>query len=85
MSKKSDITHLLSQLHTGDKKIYDRLYTLVYDELKKLAYSHMYRQTDHTLSKTELVHETYLNMVGQQDVNFTDRSHFLAISSKCMR
>lgn len=85
MSKKSEITHLLSQLHTGDKEIYDRLYALVYDELKKLAYSHMFRQTDHTLSKTELVHETYLKMVDQQDIDFNDRSHFLAISSKCMR
>lgn len=85
MSTKSEITRLLIQLQKGDKEVYDRLYPHVYEELKNLAYAHMSRQTDHTLSKTELVHETYLKMVDQLGVNFNDRSHFLAIASKCMR
>src|SRR5699024_447482 len=57
-----------------------------YEELKALAYSHMSRQSPaHTLSRTELVHETYLKMINQAQVEFADRSHFLAIASRCMR
>lgn len=85
MSKKSEVTQLLLQLKEGNKEVYDRLYPHIYDELKGLAYSHMSRQNDHTLSRTELVHESYLKMVNQPEVDFKDRSHFLAIASKCMR
>lgn len=85
MGKKSEVTRLLLQLKKGDKEVYDRLYPHIYEELRRLAYSHMARQSDHTLSKTELVHEAYLKMVNQPDVDFNDRSHFLAIASKCMR
>jgi RNA polymerase sigma factor (TIGR02999 family) len=85
MGEKSEVTRLLLQLKEGDKEVYDRLYPHIYEELRGLAYAHMSRQSDHTLSKTELVHEAYLKMVSQQDVDFKDRSHFLAIASKCMR
>ncbi|MFH5831130.1 sigma-70 family RNA polymerase sigma factor [Halalkalibaculum sp. DA384] len=86
MGKKSEVTRLLLKLkEEGGKEIYDRLYPHIYDELRRLAYSHMSRQSDHTLSKTELVHEAYLKMIDQTKINFNDRGHFLAIASKCMR
>lgn len=85
MANKSEVTRLLKKLNNGDKEIYDRLYPYVYDELKRLAYTHMSRQSDHTLSRTELVHEAYLKMANQTDISFKNRSHFLAIASKCMR
>ncbi|WP_138429526.1 sigma-70 family RNA polymerase sigma factor [Fodinibius saliphilus] len=86
MVSQSEVTQLLCQLKDGQKKVYEKLYPLIYEELRKLAYSHMHRQSpDHTLSKTELVHETYLKMIDQSKINFTDKSHFLAISSRCMR
>jgi RNA polymerase sigma factor (TIGR02999 family) len=86
MSSSSEITTLLYQLKQGKDGVYDKLYPLIYQELRQLAYSHMARQSDgHTLSKTELVHETYLKMIDQSEIDFTDRSHFLAIASRCMR
>jgi RNA polymerase sigma factor (TIGR02999 family) len=81
----TEVTQLLIRLKEGEKEVFDELYPLIYEELKRLAYNQMGRQPDHTLSKTELVHETYLKMVDQPDVDFKDRSHFLAIASKCMR
>ena len=83
---KDGVTRLLARFKQGDENIYDRLYPLIYEELKKLAYTHMRRQEpDHTLSRTELVHETYLKMIDQAQIDFTDRSHFLGIASRCMR
>lgn len=83
---KAGITKLLVRLKKGEDGIYDQLYPLIYEELRGMAYAHMRRQSpDHTLSKTELVHETYLKMIDQSQISFTDKSHFLAIASRCMR
>lgn len=82
----SQITQLLVRLKKGEKGIYDKLYPLIYQELRQIAYAQMGRElNDHTLSKTELVHEAYLKMIDQSQIDFTDRSHFLAIASRCMR
>ena len=84
--KKAEVTQLLVRLKSGENEVYDELYPLIYGELRKLAYGHMKRQSaDHTLSKTELVHEAYLKMIDQTKINFNDKTHFLAIASKCMR
>lgn len=81
-----DTTELLLRLKKGEDGIYDKLYPVIYQELRQLAYAHMSRQEpDHTLSKTELVHETYLKMIDQTRIDFNDKSHFLAIASRCMR
>lgn len=85
MGQQSEVTQLLVQLNSG-KKVYDELYPLIYEELRKLAYMRMRREAaDHTLSKTELVHEAYLKMIDQTQTDFSNRSHFLAIASRCMR
>lgn len=85
-NSKADTTQLLLRLSHGEKEIYDQLYPIVYEELRGLAYAQMSRQApDHTLSKTELVHEAYMKMINQSKVNYNDKSHFLAIASRCMR
>ncbi|MBN2733086.1 MAG: sigma-70 family RNA polymerase sigma factor [Balneolaceae bacterium] len=84
--EKSPVTLLLVRLKKGEDGIYDQLYPLIYQELRQMAYAQMSRElNDHTLSKTELVHEAYLKMIDQSQIDFTDRSHFLAIASRCMR
>lgn len=82
----SQVTQLLVRLKKGESGIFDKLYPLIYQELRQIAYAQMGRElNDHTLSKTELVHEAYLKMIDQSQIDFTDRSHFLAIASRCMR
>lgn len=85
MRNKSKVTQMLSQLNEGNKEVYDHLYPLIYDELKELAYAQLRKQVNHTFSKTELVHETYLKMVNQDKAGFKNKNHFLAIASRCMR
>lgn len=86
MSASSDVTHLLIKLRKGEEGVYDKLYPIIYEELRRIAYLQMHKQrNDHTLSKTELVHEAYLKMIDQSQIAFNDRSHFLAIASRCMR
>ncbi len=86
MGTGSEVTQLLIRLKKGEKGIFDKIYPLIYKQLHRMAHSHMARQnSDHTLSKTELVHEAYLKMIDQTQISFTDKSHFLAIASRCMR
>lgn len=87
MSNKSEVTQLLVRLKNGEDGIYDKIYPLIYQELRNLAYAHMNMQAgDHTMSKTELVHEAYLKMIEQNSsIDASDRTHFMAIASRCMR
>ncbi len=79
------IHKLLKSANNGED-VYDEIYTLVYDELKRMAsYKIQLENPDLTYSRTELVHETYLKMLSQSEISFNDRSHFLAIASNCMR
>jgi RNA polymerase sigma factor (TIGR02999 family) len=39
----------------------------------------------HSLQATALVNEAYLRLVNAQDVEWQDRSHFLAVSARAMR
>jgi RNA polymerase sigma factor (TIGR02999 family) len=83
MSEK--ISVLIDKMRGGED-VYDDIYAMVYDELKRMA-AYKMRQEDPnmTYSRTELVHETYLKMVSQSEISFNDKSHFLAIASNCMR
>lgn len=86
MTNTNEVSHLLTKLKEGEQGVYDELYPLIYDKLKNIANMHMKRQySEHTLSRTELVHETYLKIIEQDNIKVNDRNHFLAIASKCMR
>lgn len=59
---------------------------LVYDELRRLAYSRMASQAaSHTLQPTALVHEAWLRMVGEKDRTWQNRTHFFAAAATAMR
>ena len=40
---------------------------------------------DHTLQPTALVHEAYLRLLGQREVDWQSRTHFFALASRMMR
>jgi RNA polymerase sigma-70 factor, ECF subfamily len=85
-SPSSDVTVLLSELSRGNEEAADKLVPLVYSELKRLARSYMRRERpEHTLQATALVHEAYLKLVRQHDVNWQSRSHFFGIAAQLMR
>lgn len=86
MREKSEVTNLLIKVQRGDEEAYDQLFPLIYKELKRLAYSQL--QSEHseiTISGTELVHEVYIKMIDQEAIEAKNKSHFMAISARCMR
>jgi RNA polymerase sigma factor (TIGR02999 family) len=86
MSASGEITRLLVDWRDGDRAALDRLLPLVYEELRRVARSHMRReQPDHLLQTTALVHEAYLRLVDQKNVRWDTRPHFFAVAAQVMR
>jgi RNA polymerase sigma-70 factor, ECF subfamily len=80
------VTALLLELTQGNQAAAEKLVPLVYDELKRMAQRYMRRErSDHTLQTTALVHEAYLKLIQQRDVNWQSRSHFFGIAAHLMR
>jgi RNA polymerase sigma factor (TIGR02999 family) len=81
-----EITELLEQWSDGNQTALDKLYPLVYEELRRLARSYMKREPKgHTLQTTALINEAYVRIVDQKSVHWQNRSHFFAISAQIMR
>ncbi len=77
------ITQYLERARNGDRRAFDELLPLVYDELRGLARSH--RQRNRANVGTEsLVHEAYLRLV-RVELDSRDRAQFFALASKAMR
>ncbi|HTW66349.1 MAG TPA: sigma-70 family RNA polymerase sigma factor [Bryobacteraceae bacterium] len=82
----TDVTDLLLRWNRGEARALDKLMPYVYQELRSLAAAYMYREeSGHTLRATDLVHEVYLKLVDQRQVNWQNRAHFFGVSAKLMR
>jgi len=81
-----NITRLLQEWKEGDETAVDRLFPLVYSELRRQARNYLRQErSNHTLQPTALVHEVYLRLVKIDQTQWEDRSHFYAISAIMMR
>lgn len=86
MTDEHEITRLLSKWGEGDEEAFDRLMSLVYDELSRLASSALRgERVGHTLTTHALVHESYLNLVVKSVGEWESRAQFFALASKVMR
>jgi len=85
-AEKSEVTQLLVNIGEGNQQAYRDLFPLVYSKLKEIAFSQLRREYhEHTLSRTELVHEAYMKLVDQTRIDYNDRTHFYAIAARSMR
>lgn len=81
-----EITELLHRVHKGDEEAMNSLIPLVYSELKRLASSHLRRESAQPgLETTVLVHEAFLRLAGSRHPDYENRSHFYGIASRLMR
>jgi RNA polymerase sigma factor (TIGR02999 family) len=81
-----NITQLLIEVTNRNSAAVDVLLPLIYDELRSLAANYLRRErSNHTLEPTALVHEAYLRMVDQTQVNWQNRAHFFGVAAQMMR
>ena len=85
-SNTTAITQWLIAWSDGRRDALDHLLPIVYDDLRRLAAGYMRRESaDHALQTTALVHEAYLRLVDQRQVQWRNRAHFFGVAAGMMR
>ena len=80
------ITGWLTRWRTGDEQAGERLFEVVYPQLRQLAARLLHQERpDHTLEPNAVVNELFLRLIGSQPISFQDRAHFFAIAAQTMR
>jgi RNA polymerase sigma factor (TIGR02999 family) len=79
------LTELLARVEAGDTAAKGALFSALYDDLHRLAQSHIRRSVGPiTLGATTLLHEAYLAIAGREAA-FPDRNRFFGYASRAMR
>jgi RNA polymerase sigma-70 factor (ECF subfamily) len=81
-----EVSGLLRAWSEGDRGALDKLTSIVYDELHRLARHYMKRERPgHSLQTTALVNEAYTRLVDYKGMQWQNRAHFFAVSAQLMR
>jgi RNA polymerase sigma factor (TIGR02999 family) len=82
----SEVTGLLRAWRRGDEGAGERLLRNVYVELKRIAAAQFRAERrEHTLQPTAVVHEAYVRLLGQREIDWRDRAHFFGLAATMMR
>lgn len=82
----SDITLILQAIKQGESRASEELLPLVYEELRRIAAVRMAQEAaGQTLQPTALVHEAWLQLVGERDRSWQNRAHFFGAAADAMR
>jgi RNA polymerase sigma factor (TIGR02999 family) len=83
---KNYITQLLNDYNSGNRMLLGEILPLVYNELRRISSKYLRDEhRNHTFQTTELVHEAYLKLVGDQNISWQNRAHFFGIAAQSMR
>lgn len=86
MKKAETVTQLLVSVSNGNQEAYHKLFPIVYNKLKDIAMGQLQKEyAQKTLSCTELVHEVFLKLIDQTQIDYKDENHFYAIVARSMR
>lgn len=81
-----DVTRALRDVAAGESGAKDRLWELVYDELRVIARRFMRAEhSARTLQPTALVNEAFVRVFGDDAIELRDRQHFRALAARAMR
>jgi RNA polymerase sigma factor (TIGR02999 family) len=83
----SDVTRILINIEQGDSQASEKLFPLVYAELRRLAAQKLAQEKPgQTLQATALVHEAWIRLVGNdQKKSWNSRNHFFSAAAEAMR
>ena len=82
----SPFTDVLRAACGGDAGAVEQVLPLIYSELRALAQKYLLAERcDHTLQATALVHEAYLKLVKNDQIDWNGRGHFYTAAADAMR
>ncbi|MGA8278373.1 MAG: ECF-type sigma factor [Rhodanobacteraceae bacterium] len=80
------VSELIRRHGGDDTALIDRVFPLVYAELRQIAHRALQRAYgNRTLSTTVLVHETYLRLAAREQLPLASRKHLFALCARAMR
>lgn len=86
MAESPEITQLLNAASANEADARERLLEAVYDQLHRIAAAKMANEAEsHTLQPTALINEAYPKLVGNAQLQWQDRAHFLGAAAEAMR
>jgi RNA polymerase sigma factor (TIGR02999 family) len=80
----SEVTQWLQDAANGDRQALSRVFERLYPELRQLAGAR-FSSAHQTLNPTVLVHESYLRLLGNEQLSLQSKLHFLACAGRAMR
>jgi RNA polymerase sigma factor (TIGR02999 family) len=81
-----DVTILLEEARSGNQEALHQLVPLVYDELRRIASENLRSAgPGQTMLTTDLVHESFLKLIGSRNLSWQNRLHFFSIAATSMR
>jgi RNA polymerase sigma factor (TIGR02999 family) len=81
-----EITTWLTSWRDGDQAAGERLFGVVYPELRRIAARFLHHERlHHTLEPGALVNELCIRLLGSEPITYRDRAHFFAIAAQTMR
>jgi RNA polymerase sigma factor (TIGR02999 family) len=80
-----EVRELLVRWRAGDTQSRDRLFERLYNELRNSAAALLHGEHHVSLSVGDLVHESILRLIVLDRIDWQDRAHFMALTSRMMR
>ncbi len=82
-----DVTRILAELRDGDPEAAERLLPIVYDELHGIARRVFKSQSadEKTIQPTMFVHDVFMKLAQNTDIEWESRAHFFAVAAKATR
>ena len=82
----TDVTDAIAALADGSPGAATRWMPVLYGHLRSMAEAHLAgERTGHTLQPTAIVHEAYMRLVQAQNMQWTNRAHFMAVAAGAIR
>jgi len=82
----TEINQLLERWRSGESEALEQLMSIVYEDLRRIAaWQLQTERPNHTLQPTALVHEVYLRLAGNAQIDWKDKAHFFALVAQLMR
>ncbi len=80
-----EITQILNRMADGDRQAVDELIPVVYEQMRRIASNQLLGESGKATDPTELVHEAYIRLIGNEKLAWQSRSHFFGACANVIR
>lgn len=81
-----NVTELLVAWSNGDETALEKLTPLIHEELYRIAQRYMSRESPgHPLQTSALINEAFVRLIGWNNREWQNRSHFFGVAAQMMR